>query len=328
MDSEIGIGEMLDIQNWMNAIIVLLASGGSTNLVIHLIAMARSAGFILTIEDFNDLSSLVPLLCQIYPNGTADVNEFHAEGGIARLLSNLLEGDLIYSDIETVAGFGLEHYTKIPYLDEVKSSCLQWKDLDQNVNTKSISNINNPFKSNGGIKFIGGDIAEGVIKVSALKDEDEIIHAPARVFTNQESVLEAFNNGDLNTDLIIVLLGQSPEVNGMPELHKLTSPINVLQKKGYKIALITDGRMSGASGSFPALIHAVSNNNNLYKIHDGDELILDLKNAELSVQNCDLSSRDKIEIPLSNQGLGRSLFRLFRDNVGSVNSGASIFNEQ
>ena len=328
MDAEIGIGEMLDIQNWMNAIIVLLASGGSTNLVIHLIAMARSAGFILTIEDFNDLSSLVPLICQIYPNGTADVNEFHAEGGIARLLSNLLEGDLIYSDIETVAGFGLEHYTKIPYLDEVKSSCLQWKDLDQNENTKSISNINNPFKSNGGIKFIGGDIAEGVIKVSALKDEDEIIHAPARVFTNQESVLEAFNNGDLNTDLIIVLLGQSPEVNGMPELHKLTSPINVLQKKGYKIALITDGRMSGASGSFPALIHAVSNNNNLYKIHDGDELILDLKNAELSVQNCDLSSRDKIEIPVSNQGLGRSLFRLFRDNVSSVNSGASIFNEQ
>ncbi|NBW85044.1 MAG: phosphogluconate dehydratase, partial [Proteobacteria bacterium] len=288
MDAEIGIGEMLDIQNWMNAIIVLLASGGSTNLVIHLI---------------------------------------DAEGGIARLLSNLLEGDLIYSDIETVAGFGLEHYTKIPYLDEFKSSCLQWKNLDQNENTKSISNINNPFKSNGGIKFIGGDIAEGVIKVSALKDEDEIIHAPARVFTNQESVLEAFNNGDLNTDLIIVLLGQSPEVNGMPELHKLTSPINVLQKKGYNIALITDGRMSGASGSFPALIHAVSNNNNLYKIHDGDELILDLKNAELSVQNCDLSSRDKIEIPVSNQGLGRSLFRLFRDNVSSVNSGASIFNE-
>jgi phosphogluconate dehydratase len=231
MDTEIGIGEMLDIENWMNAMIVLLASGGSTNLVIHLIAMARSAGFILTIEDFNDLSTVIPLLCKIYPNGSADVNEFHSEGGIARLLANLLEGDLIYKDIQTVAGLGLERYTKTPYLDEMDSADLLWKKLDQNQSTKSISSINNPFKSNGGIKFISGDIAEGVIKVSALKDENEIITAPAKVFTSQEGVLEAFNNGDLDTDLIIVLLGQSPEINGMPELHKLTSPINVLQKQ-------------------------------------------------------------------------------------------------
>ena len=326
MDGEIGIGEMLDIRNWMNAMIVLLASGGSTNLVIHLIAMAKSAGFILTIEDFNDLSSVIPLLCQIYPNGSADVNEFHSEGGIARLLANLLEGDLIYQDIQTVAGFGLEHYTKTPYLDEMGPSNLQWKELDRNQNTKSISNVNSPFKSNGGIKFIGGDIAEGLIKVSALKDENEIITAPAKVFTSQESVLEAFNNGDLNSNLIIVLLGQSPEINGMPELHKLTSPINVLQSKGYNIALVTDGRMSGASGSFPALIHAVSKSDHLYKIHNDDELILDLKNAVFSVLNADLASREPIAIDVEKNGLGRSLFELFRNNVSSVNSGASIFN--
>ena len=327
MDTEIGIGEMLDLENWMNAMIVLLASGGSTNLVIHLIAMAKSAGFILTIEDFNDLSCVIPLLCQIYPNGSADVNEFHSEGGIARLLENLLEGDLIYKDIQTVAGFGLESYTKTPYLDEIHPTDLHWKELDRNQNTKSISNINNPFKSNGGIKFIGGDIAEGVIKVSALKDENEIIAAPAKVFTSQESVLEAFNNGDLNSDLIIVLLGQSPEINGMPELHKLTSPINVLQSKGYKVALVTDGRMSGASGSFPALIHAVSKNDNLYKIHNDDELILDLKNAVFSVMNVNLAGRKSIAIHANNSGLGRSLFELFRNNVSSVNSGASIFND-
>jgi phosphogluconate dehydratase len=327
MDTEIGIGEMLDIENWMNAMIVLLASGGSTNLVIHLIAMARSAGFILTIEDFNDLSTVIPLLCKIYPNGSADVNEFHSEGGIARLIANLLEGDLIYKDIQTVAGLGLERYTKTPYLDEMDSADLLWKKLDQNQSTKSISSINNPFKSNGGIKFISGDIAEGVIKVSALKDENEIITAPAKVFTSQEGVLEAFNNGDLDTDLIIVLLGQSPEINGMPELHKLTSPINVLQSKGYKIALVTDGRMSGASGSFPALIHAVSKSDNLYKIHTDDELMIDLKNAVFSVMNVNLADRESISIHADNSGLGRSLFELFRNNVSSVNTGASIFND-
>ena len=326
MDSEIGLGEMLDIKNWMNALIVLLASGGSTNLVIHLIAMARSAGYILTIEDFNDLSCIIPLLCQVYPNGTADVNEFHSEGGIARLLSNLMEGDLIYKDIETVAGFGLESYTKIPYIDKKNAKNLKWKDLDQNQNTKSISTIDNPFKCNGGIKFIGGDIAEGVIKVSALKDENEIIVAPAKVFLSQEDVLDAFKNGALNSDLFIVLLGQSPEINGMPELHKLTSPINVLQSKGYNIALVTDGRMSGASGSFPALIHAVSKSDQLYKIHNDDELILDLKNAVFSVLNADLASREPIAIDAEKNGLGRSLFELFRNNVSSVNSGASIFN--
>lgn len=328
MDIELGLGEMLDLKNWINAIIVLLASGGSTNLVIHLIAMARSAGYIIEIEDFNDLSQIIPLLCQIYPNGNADVNEFHAEGGIARLLTNLIAGGLIYEDIQTVAGLGLSHYTKVPFIESSKDKTLRWANLERHTRPlKSIAAAESPFKPNGGIKFIGGDIAEGVIKVSALKDENALIRAPTKVFLSQEAVLKAFEGDELNQDVILVLLGQSPAMNGMPELHKLTSPINVLQKRGYNIALVTDGRMSGASGSFPALIHAVSENNNLYKIRTGDILTLDLENAKLSIEDQNLEKREPIQIAPSNHGLGRELFKIFRDNVSSVKLGATIFHD-
>jgi len=328
MDAELGLGEMLDLKNWINAIIVLLASGGSTNLVIHLIAMARSAGYIIEIEDFNDLSQIIPLLCQIYPNGNADVNEFHAEGGIARLLTNLIDGGLIYEDIQTVAGLGLSHYTKVPFIESSKDKTLRWANLERHTRPlKSIATAESPFKPNGGIKFIGGDIAEGVIKVSALKDENAVIRAPTKVFLSQEAVLKAFESDELNQDVILVLLGQSPAMNGMPELHKLTSPINVLQKRGYNIALVTDGRMSGASGSFPALIHAVSENNNLYKIRTGDILTLDLENAKLSIEDQNLEKREPIQIAPSNHGLGRELFKIFRDNVSSVKLGATIFHD-
>ena len=328
MDIELGLGEMLDLKNWINAIIVLLASGGSTNLVIHLIAMARSAGYIIEIEDFNDLSQIIPLLCQIYPNGNADVNEFHAEGGIARLLTNLIDGGLIYEDIQTVAGLGLSHYTKVPFIESSKDKTLRWANLERHTRPlKSIATAESPFKPNGGIKFIGGDIAEGVIKVSALKDENALIRAPTKVFLSQEAVLKAFEGDELNQDVILVLLGQSPAMNGMPELHKLTSPINVLQKRGYNIALVTDGRMSGASGSFPALIHAVSENDNLYKIRTGDILTLDLENAKLSIEDQNLEKREPIQIAASNHGLGRELFKIFRDNVSSVKLGATIFHD-
>ena len=328
MDIELGLGEMLDLKNWINAIIVLLASGGSTNLVIHLIAMARSAGYIIEIEDFNDLSQIIPLLCQIYPNGNADVNEFHAEGGIARLLTNLIAGGLIYEDIQTVAGLGLSHYTKVPFIESSKDKTLRWANLERHTRPlKSIAAAESPFKPNGGIKFIGGDIAEGVIKVSALKDENALIRAPTKVFLSQEAVLKAFEGDELNQDVILVLLGQSPAMNGMPELHKLTSPINVLQKRGYNIALVTDGRMSGASGSFPALIHAVSENDNLYKIRTGDILTLDLENAKLSIEDQNLEKREPIQIAPSNHGLGRELFKIFRDNVSSVKLGATIFHD-
>jgi phosphogluconate dehydratase len=273
------------------------------------------------------MTAVIPLLCQVYPNGKADVNEFHAEGGIARLLTNLLDADLIYENIQTVAGLGLQNYTKIPAINDSNKNNLDWREVDfELITATSIRTAKNPFKNNGGIKFIGGDIAEGVIKVSALEKENEIITGPARVFTSQEDVLNAFELNELNADLIIVLLGQSPTSNGMPELHKLTSPINVLQSKGYKIALVTDGRMSGASGSFPALIHAVSINNNLYKIQDNDQLTLDLKKAIFSIENFD-SEREPIHIESNGIGLGRELFSIFRSNVGSVSNGASIFYE-
>ena len=227
-----------------------------------------------------------------------------------------------------MAGLGLSHYTKVPTIGASQGSELQWEELAMHSQPlKSITTAHKPYKPNGGIKFIGGDIAEGLIKVSALKNENEIISAPVRVFLTQDEVLNAYAHDELNQDMILVLLGQSPSINGMPELHKLTSPINVLQKRGYKIALVTDGRMSGASGSFPALIHAVSVNNNLYKIRTGDILTLDLKERMLTINSDEYKKRAAIEIAPSNIGLGRELFKMFRDNVSSVKLGATIFHD-
>ena len=324
MQKKLSLGEMLDINNWLNGMIVLLASGGSTNLIIHLIAMARACGFIIDVKDFAELSKAIPLICKVYPNGKADVNEFHSAGGIGLLIKNLLQEDLLFNDVETVVGNGLEAYTKSIQLKENE---LIWEDKeplkpDQNIITK----VKNPFKENGGMKFITGDIAKGIIKVSALEDEHKVISAPAKVFFDQESVIKAFENNEFNSDTIIILLGQSPKHNGMPELHKLTSPINVLQDKGLNIALVTDGRMSGASGSFPALIHAISENLNLYKIQDGDQLTLDLESQTLEVNDLStLSSRTPHEIKISNEGLGRELFSVFRDNISNAEEGATIF---
>ena len=334
MDSEIGIGEMLCIENWMNAMIVLLASGGSTNLVIHLIAMARAAGYQINPQDFNDLSSIIPLLCQIYPNGIADVNEFHAEGGISRLLMNLLEADLIFNDIETVAGFGLELYTKTPHIDSTNPKNLHWKQIDPiKHNLKSIATAKNPFKKNGGLKFIGGEIAEGVIKISALKNENEIISAPAKVFTSQPEILEAFEKQELHHDLILVLLGQSPSINGMPELHKLTPPLGVLQDKGFKVAMVTDGRMSGASGKVPAAIHLCPEGVDgglIAKVQTGDMILLDGETGTLSllVDETELAQRTNaiFQVNGHHQGMGREIFGFMRRNLSTAETGAcSLF---
>ena len=324
IEKKLCLGEMLDINNWLNGMIVLLASGGSTNLIIHLIAMARACGFILEVRDFAELSKIIPLICKVYPNGKADVNEFHLAGGVGLLINNLLEEDLLFNDVETVVGKGLDSYTKSI---QIKNNKLIWEDIDpKNPNPNIITGVKNPFKINSGMKFITGNIAKGIIKVSALKDENEVINAPAKVFFDQETVIEAFQNNDFIEDTIIVLLGQSPEHNGMPELHKLSSPISVLRDKGLNIALITDGRMSGASGSFPALIHAISDNLNLYKIQDGDKLILDLKSQILESDTLDvISSRSPHKIRNSDEGLGRELFSLFKQNISNAEHGATIF---
>ena len=327
MEQKLGLGEMLDVKNWVNGIIALLASGGSTNLVIHMIAMAKAGGFIITTEDFAMLSKIIPLICSVYPNGSADVNQFHQAGGIAKMLEELVAADMIFQDIETVMGKGIDPYMQAPIIENEK---LLWsKQLPPVPNPSIIASCSAPFKDNGGIKFIKGDIAEGIIKVSALKDENEVITAKARVFTDQLDVVKSFNGNEFKEDTIIVLIGQSPKHNGMPELHKLSSPIGVLKDQGLNIALLTDGRMSGASGSFPAMIHAVSQNNNLYRIKNGDLLTLDLKNESLSI-DADLETfqaRTPKIIEQANIGLGRELFNLFRENISSPNTGATIFHD-
>ena len=327
IEHKMGLGEMLDAKNWVNGIVALLASGGSTNLVIHLIAMAKAGGFIITTEDFAELSKAIPLICSVYPNGTADVNQFHQAGGIAKMLEELVAAEMIYQDIETVMGKGMDIYMQTPTLQNEE---LVWqKQAPPSPNPKIITACNTPFKDNGGIKFINGDIAEGIIKVSALKNEKEVITAKARVFTDQLDVVSAFENKEFDDDTFIVLIGQSPRHNGMPELHKLSSPIGVLRDQGLNIALLTDGRMSGASGSFPAMIHAVSPNNNLYRIMDGDILTLDLTNESLMLAG-DLDTfqaRTPREIKQSNTGLGRELFSIFRENISTPNLGATIFHD-
>jgi len=326
-EKDIKMGEMLDSKSWVNAIVGLIASGGSTNLAIHLIAMAEAGGFKITIEDIDEIASITPIIANVYPNGTADVNEFHNSGGVAAFIGSLLDGGYLFEDVQTLLGHGLGVYrNKL----EIQDESLVWKDKSIILDQSIIRDINNPFRQTGGLKLINGNIGKGVIKTSALKNPDKVIKAPAVVFDDQEDVLKAFNEGELNKNLIIVVRGQGPSANGMPELHKLTSPLNVLQSKGFDIAIITDGRMSGASGSVPAVIHITPEAKNLGAIgliKNGDLIELDIKKGtfKLLVENNILEKRTHAEINHSHQGIGRELFKSFREKVGSVETGASIF---
>ena len=323
----IKMGEMLDSKSWVNAIVGLIASGGSTNLAIHLIAMAEAGGFKITIEDIDEIASITPIIANVYPNGTADVNEFHNSGGVAAFIGSLLDGGYLFDDVQTLLGYGLGVYrNKL----EIQDESLIWKDKSIILDQSIIRDINNPFRQTGGLKLMNGNLGKGVIKTSALKNPDKVIKASAVVFDDQEDVLKAFNKGELNKDLIIVVRGQGPSANGMPELHKLTSPLNVLQSKGFDIAIITDGRMSGASGSVPAVIHITPEAKNLGAIgliNNGDLIELDIKKGtfKLLVENNILEKRTHAEINQSHQGIGRELFKSFREKVGSVETGASIF---
>ena len=325
-------GEMLNAKSWVNGIVGLIASGGSTNLTIHLIAMAEAGGFSITLEDMNELSSIVPTITNVYPNGSADVNEFHQAGGVAAFIGSLLDGGFLFSDVETLIGNDLNIYrNKI----EIKNNELVWetpaKILDQTI----IRDTNNPFNNSGGLKLMEGNIGRGIIKTSSLKSSSlksssSIIKSKSLVFNTQEDVLEAFGLGKLNRDCIIVVRGQGPSANGMPELHKLTSPLNVLQSKGYTVAIITDGRMSGASGSVPAVIHITPEANAgglIGKIKNNDEIIIDISNGtfDLQVGQETLNSRMLYKASNNSEGIGRELFKSFRENVKSVDAGASIF---
>ena len=326
-NKDIKMGEMLDSKSWVNSIVALIASGGSTNLAIHLIAMAEAGGFKITIEDIDEIASITPIITNIYPNGTADVNEFHNSGGVAAFIGSLLDGGYLFEDVQTILGKGLNIYrNKL----EIEDENIIWKNKSKILDQSIIRDVNNPFRNSGGLKLLDGNIGKGIIKTSALKNPDKVIKAPAMVFNDQEQVLKAFKADELNKDCIIVVRGQGPSANGMPELHKLTSPLNVLQSKGFEVAIITDGRMSGASGSVPAVIHVTPeaiNKGRIGLINNDDLLELDINKGtfKLLVDKDILKNRNYSEIKRVQDGVGRELFKAFRDKVGTVETGASIF---
>lgn len=308
----------------VNAIIGLLATGGSTNHTIHLIAIARSAGIIINWDDISDLSEFIPLLTRMYPNGAADVNHFHASGGMGFLIHTLLSNGMLHEDVHTILGKGLNAFTQEPYIENNE---LKWRGgAKESLNENIIRSVSNPFSEDSGIKIITGNIGRSVIKTAAVSKENFIISAPAIVFKSQQSLMDSFKKGDLFRDFIAVLPYQGPKQNGMPELHQLTPTLTILQKQGYKVALITDGRMSGASGKIPAAIHMcpeASCGGNIGKIKTGDKLSLDCSQGTLTCLEPDFENRTvHIEPENLNIGYGREFFQNFRNQVSSSEEGA------
>ena len=318
-------GEILDERAFVNGMVGLMATGGSTNLVIHLPAMARAAGVLLDIEDFHDISEAVPLMARVYPNGLADVNHFHAAGGIGFLIGQLLETGLLHPDVNTINGTGLEGYTTEPSLDGDR---LYWQPgASASLNDKILRPVNDPFAATGGLKQLQGNLGRAVIKVSAVADDRHVIEAKARVFTDQEQVKEAFRAGEFTEDTIVVVRFQGPRANGMPELHSLTPILAVLQERGLRMALLTDGRMSGASGKVPAAIHLspeASVGGPIARLRDGDLIRLDAVQGLIDCLQPDFDDRRPVQIDLSanQQGMGRELFSIFRANAGPAAEGA------
>lgn len=328
-DDYIPVAHVLDAKAYVNGIVGLMATGGSTNLLIHLIAMARASGIILDWSDFAGISALVPLLARVYPNGLADVNHFHAAGGLGLVISELLNAKLLHEDTTTITGSGLNEYTKDPKLIDGK---LDWHaGVNAALNDKIIASVPNPFQKSGGLSDLNGNLGSAVMKVSAVVPERRFITAPVRVFHDQKPVLDAFRAGELDSDVIVVVRYQGPRANGMPELHNLTPCLAVLQERGIKVALVTDGRMSGASGKVPAAIHVTPealDDGPIAYLQDGDMVTVDAMTGVLSVQDDAIFARQIIHPNLSknNIGLGRELFDLFRKNAGPAESGASVFN--
>ncbi len=323
--------DVLTEKAFVNGIVGLLATGGSTNLVLHLVAMARAAGIIIDLEDFSELSSAVPLMARVYPNGVADVNHFQAAGGLQLLISELLDAGLLHKDVQTIAGFGLQWYCQEPVLD---GEDIHWRDCPkESLDRDVLRGYSDSFQKTGGLIMLNGNLGRSVIKTSAVKSESHIIEAPAIVFEDQEEVKLAFKAGELERDMICVVRFQGPKANGMPELHSLMPLLGTLQDRGFKVALVTDGRMSGASGKVPAAIHVspeAASGGPIAKVQSGDVIRLDAVSGELSVLSSEFASRVPVEKDLSqNQsGLGRELFGLFRSAVGAAEKGAGVFGER
>jgi phosphogluconate dehydratase len=324
---ESSLASIVSEKTVVNAIIGLLATGGSTNHTIHIIAIARAAGIIINWEDFSDLSKVIPSLTKVYPNGAADVNHFHASGGMGFIIRTLLENGLLHQDVYTILGFGLEKYKQEPKLINGQ---LTWVEgATASLNESIIRSVANPFSPEGGIKMMKGNIGRSVIKTSAVAPEHLVVEAPAIVFDEQEDLIKAFKNGELDKDFIAVIPFQGPKQNGMPELHQLTPTLTILQKRGFKVALITDGRMSGASGKVPAAIHMVPEARDgglIGKIQTGDVIRFDAEHGTLNCVTEGVESRSLRTKDNHALGMGRELFINMRNTVSSSEEGASFLN--
>jgi phosphogluconate dehydratase len=324
---ESSLASIVSEKTIVNAIIGLLATGGSTNHTIHIIAIARAAGIIINWEDFSDLSKVIPSLTKVYPNGAADVNHFHASGGMGFIIRTLLENGLLHQDVYTILGFGLEKYKQEPKLIGGE---LTWVEgATASLNESIIRSVSNPFSPEGGIKMMRGNIGRSVIKTSAVAPEHLVVEAPAIVFDEQEDLIKAFKNGELDKDFIAVIPFQGPKQNGMPELHQLTPTLTILQKRGFKVALITDGRMSGASGKVPAAIHMVPEARDgglIGKIQTGDLIRFDAQIGTLDCITAGVAERLPRTKDNHALGMGRELFANMRTSVSSSEEGASFLN--
>jgi phosphogluconate dehydratase len=322
---------MIDERSVVNGIVGLLATGGSTNHTIHLIAMAHAAGISITWQDISDLSEAVPLLARVYPNGLADVNHFHAAGGMGFLIRELLDAGLLHEDVQTVWGEGLR-----PYAIEAKlgadGGVVREAAPEKSGDEKVLAPFPKAFQPTGGLKVLSGNLGHAIIKTSAVKPERRVIEAPAVVLDSQEALNAAFKAGELDRDFVAVIRFQGPKANGMPELHRLTTVLGVLQDRGHRVALVTDGRMSGASGKVPAAIHVTPEaleGGPISRLHDGDLIRLDADagTLEVLVPDEELAGRPlrTPDLSANEYGFGRELFAGFRELAGRADQGASVF---
>ncbi len=321
------LAEIVDEKAIVNGICGLLATGGSTNHTIHLVAIAAAAGIQIDWQDFSDLSDVIPQLARVYPNGTGDVNHFHAAGGLGFILSDMLDNELLHEDVNTILGPGLRRFCKEPH---IVNGELVWKDIQpESLDDSILRSCAQPFSAEGGLQLVSGNIGRAIVKLSAVESKYYVIEAPAKVFQSQQDFVAAFNDGDLEQDFVAVLSCQGPRANGMPELHKLTPYLGVLQNRGFKVALVTDGRMSGASGKVLAAIQVTPEavcGGIIAKIRDGDRITVDAVNGVLSVAGSNnIESREAVVRVAPQQGMGRELFTAFRERAGTAESGASLF---
>ncbi len=330
-DNYMPVGHIIDAKSIVNGLVALLATGGSTNHTMHMVAVAKAAGYDINWDDFSAISKAVPLLTHIYPNGSADINDFSAAGGTALLIKELIDAKLLHTDVNTICGHGLEHYTKVPVLIDGE---LTWQDgPTQSSDLEVLTSVAKPFKPDGGLSLLQGNLGRAVMKTSALREPQYQIKAPAVVFEDQFELDAAFKAGELDKDCVIVVRFQGPSAIGMPELHRLSPPLGVLQDKGYHVALVTDGRMSGASGKIPAAIHVTPEaykGGLLAKVNNGDIIVLNTQTGEMNlmVDAEILAKRECKSFDNANHqvGMGREMFAAMRHNLSGAEQGAcSLF---